>query len=103
MINCKPYRAKFKTDATCVINQCRLKKFNERKRVVNGRGDISVFLAAKPAEYYKICSCDGCKIGVKLYEKAKKEDRLPALNSRRRHRKAKVEKHYRTATDSVFV
>lgn len=77
MIECKAYHATFKTDLTCVANQHKLANMRGRRKGGNGTGNPEILFQAPPADYYRIHLCDGCKIGERLYSKAKREDRLP--------------------------
>lgn len=96
MITCKPYKAKFKTDLTCITNQCKIKEILSKSRKPTHPG--GAVLASKISEYYKICLCDGCKTGERLYAKAKKEGRLPSINHKNR-RKIKATPMYQARTD----
>ena len=79
MIQCKPYKAKFMTDATCVGNQARLRAFNKRtiKRTPKtGEGTFAILACCPLPEYYRIRRCDGCKTWQRLYAKAAAEGRV---------------------------
>lgn len=70
MIECKPYKARFLTDRTCIANQRALKEF--KKRGIRKDAHVDSILSHAPLPgYYKIHLCDGCKIGEALYKKSK--------------------------------
>jgi hypothetical protein len=78
MIKCRPYKAEFKTGATCIRNQQKIKELKDSGRDSFQRKNTSEeILSAMPAEYFRIKECDGCKVGIALYKKAAKEGRVP--------------------------
>lgn len=76
MITCKPYRAQYKMDRTCVANQLKIAEFKQRGKLKSNCSN-EILSGTMLADYFKIEACDGCKIGVALYKKAKEEGRLP--------------------------
>jgi len=74
-IECKPYKATFYTDTVCIKNQIKIEIIKSQKREKR-ESTYEVLFTAPPPAYYRIKLCDGCEIGERLYQKAKKENRL---------------------------
>ena len=74
-IKCEAYKCEFSSGTTCIRNQQKLKEMESNRRKCK-QGIWEILTKPKP-EFYRIEKCNGCEIGIKLYNEAKKEGTLP--------------------------